>query len=336
MTKQTHHSGKAAPMRVLVQPGFRLPSGAARKVLPGGISHKCEELELRVPFGDIEARLRPMFYRHECGRPPHPLGTMLRLHFLQLRLNLTCRALEAYAHDCPAVMEYARIEDVADIPDHVTIHRFEQFMMEDKVASDMLAGSVDYLRSAEVLDERFHIFDSTVNHSAKSTKNRQGRRDPEMGQTFKNGAWQQGSKTHVKFTANGAAVATVETAANRHDAPVAREMLDGTEKGVLGDRAYKCAEIDAVLEKNKTLNLLMIRRKAKGGRLTPEQARMNRQLARLRAVCEHGFAFIKHACRYRKIRIWGLKRIQNRHRNYFALWNYHRFGLRAAASLAAS
>ena len=73
---------------------------------------------------------------------------------------------------------------------------------------------------------------------ASSTKNAQGKRDPEMRQTKKGKAWHFGMKLHVGTDARGLVHSVVTTDAAQADIKQLPKLLHGQERRIYGDQAY--------------------------------------------------------------------------------------------------
>jgi transposase, IS5 family len=64
------------------------------------------EMERIVPWQRLEALVEPHYPKAGNGRRPYPLGSMLRIHFLQQWYGYSDPAMEDALHDicgCPAV-----------------------------------------------------------------------------------------------------------------------------------------------------------------------------------------------------------------------------------------
>ena len=92
------------------------------------------------------------------------------------------------------------------------------------------------------------IVDATLNAAPSSTKNKEGKRDPEMHQTKKGNQWYHryaegfayGMKVHAGVDKDSGLIhSVVVTAANVHDLTPAAELLHGDEEVVYGDAGYQ-------------------------------------------------------------------------------------------------
>ena len=59
------------------------------------------EMEAVVPWSRLEALIEPFYPKKGNGRPPMPLGTMLRIHFMQQWFGYSDPAMEEALHDVP-------------------------------------------------------------------------------------------------------------------------------------------------------------------------------------------------------------------------------------------
>ncbi len=83
------------------------------------------------------------------------------------------------------------------------------------------------------------IVDATIIAAPSSTKNKSGKRDPEMHQTQKGNNWHFGMKAHIGVDAESGLVHTVTTTpANDHDITQAYALVHGEEQAVFGDSGY--------------------------------------------------------------------------------------------------
>lgn len=84
------------------------------------------------------------------------------------------------------------------------------------------------------------IVDATVIAAPPSTKNKDGKRDPELHQSKRGNDWHFGMKVHVGVDAASGLVHTViDTAGNGADVTQAHGLLHGDETVALGDAGYQ-------------------------------------------------------------------------------------------------
>ena len=81
--------------------------------------------------------------------------------------------------------------------------------------------------------------DATIIGAPSSTKNAQGKRDPEMHKTRKGEQWFFGMKLHIGVDSKtGLAHSAVVTSANVHDKHALPDLMHGAETHLYGDCAY--------------------------------------------------------------------------------------------------
>ncbi|GAB1719126.1 MAG: hypothetical protein NTAFB09_08570 [Nitrosospira sp.] len=84
------------------------------------------------------------------------------------------------------------------------------------------------------------VVDATIIAAPSSTRNRSGKRDPQMHQARKGNQWHFGMKAHIGGDVQSGITHTlVATPANTHDVTQAHALLHGNEKVVFGDTGYQ-------------------------------------------------------------------------------------------------
>jgi IS5 family transposase len=154
--------------------------------------------------------------------------------------------------------------------------------------------------------------DATIIGAPSSTKNEEGKRDPEMHQTAKGQQWFFGLKAHVGVDSGTKLIHTVlVSAANVHDREALPHLLHGKETRVWGDQGYQgqTRVIHARAPKAKDFTN---KRYRYNGRINEVEKAKNRNKSRVRAKVEHVFGVIKSIFGFRKTRYRGLAK--NLHR----------------------
>jgi IS5 family transposase len=154
--------------------------------------------------------------------------------------------------------------------------------------------------------------DATIIGAPSSTKNKDGKRDPEMHQTAEGQQWYFGMKAHVGVDSKTKLIHTLlASAANVQDCDALPYLLHGAETRVWGDQrsqghAYVIHR-HAPRAKDFTNKRHRFRRKVNG----VEKAK-NCNKSRVQAKVEHVFGVIKNIFGFRKVRYRGLAK--NLHR----------------------
>jgi len=285
-----------------------------------------EEMERVVPWAALVQIVEPHCPRAKTGRPPMPVETMLRIHYLQQWFGLSDPAMEEALHDVPLYREFAKLGDAqARLPDETTILRFRHLLERHNLAPDMLRLVNDLLLAKGLMLRTGTAVDATLISAPSSTKNADGERDPEMKQTKKGNNWYFGMKAHIGVDAASGLVHTViGTAANVNDLNVAGQLLHGEEHAAFGDAGYQGVHKrhEAV---GPTWHVAMrpgLRRK-----LNPfiEQnfvaERVEKMKASIRAKVEHPFRVLKRQFGFTKVRYRGLAKNTAQIVTLFALSN---------------
>ena len=96
-----------------------------------------------------------------------------------------------------------------------------------------------YLGDRGLLLRHGTIVDATIIHAPCSTKNKDGKRDPEMHQTKKGNQYFFGMKSYVGVDADSGLVhRVVGTSANVADVTQVAQLLHGQEAYTCGDASY--------------------------------------------------------------------------------------------------
>ena len=155
------------------------------------------------------------------------------------------------------------------------------------------------------------IVDATLIAAPSSTKNKDGKRDPEMHQTKKGNQWYFGMKVHAGVDKDSGLIhSVVTTAANVHDLTTAAELLHGDEEGVYGDAGYQgIAKRPEMAGTAAEFRVAMRPGKRRALPDTPDgrlQDLIETAKAHVRAKVEHPFRVIKHQFGFQKTQLRGL------------------------------
>ena len=115
--------------------GFELVTKRTRK------REFLEEMNLVVPWTELVALIQSHAPASKTGRPPFPVSTMLRIHFMQQWFGLSDPAMEEALHDMALFREFAQLDAGATrLPDESTILRFRHLLEAHNLAAQMLAS----------------------------------------------------------------------------------------------------------------------------------------------------------------------------------------------------
>ncbi|WP_188390298.1 IS5 family transposase [Pseudomonas fluvialis] len=293
-----------------------------------------------VPWSALVAQIAPFMPEGKRGRPPFPVESLLRIHFMQQWFTLSDPAMEEALHDMPLFRDFAGLGGWDDrLPDESTILRFRHVLEKNKLAERILA-TVNLLLGAKGLMLRSGtVVDATLISAPSSTKNASGERDPEMYQSKKGQQWFFGMKAHIGVDADSGLVHTVRgTSGNVNDVVEANSLLHGQETDVFADAGYQGAHKRPDAKEDVTWHVAMRPGKRKLlDKADPMDAltdQVERIKASIRAKVEHPFRVIKRQFGHVKVRYRGLAKNTAQLHKLFALANLWMVRKRLTGSLA--
>jgi IS5 family transposase len=284
-----------------------------------------DEMTRVVPWQKLIALIEPHYPKGKTGRPPFPIQTMLRIHFMQQWFSLSDPAMEEALHDIPLYREFAMLgAGMTRLPDESTILRFRHLLEAHGLSARMLATVNEILQAKGLMLKAGSAVDATLISAPSSTK-KAGTRDPEMSQTQKGGSRYFGMKAHIGVDAESGLVHTVKcTPANVHDITVAHALLHGKEKVAFADAGYvgieKRGETGAV-QWHVAMRPSKRRKLDRSKRLDRIYDEIERLKAGVRAKVEHPFRVLKCQFGYLKARYRGLAKNTAQIETQFALAN---------------
>jgi IS5 family transposase len=238
---------------------------------------------------------------------------MLRIYFLQLWFNLSDPAVEEALYDSTSMRGFVGIDlGVEAAPDETTVCKFRHLLEKHKLGKNLLTTVNEYLRRHGMKISNGTIVDATIIGAPSSTKNKDGKRDPEMHQTAKGKQWYFGMKAHIGVDSRTKLIHTVKaSAANVADALGMPHLLHGKETRVWGDQAYR-GQKDAIRAVAPRVRDFTNQRYRWGTRVDETIKATNRRKSKIRAKVEHVFGVIKRVFGFQKVRYRGLAK--NLHR----------------------
>ena len=285
-----------------------------------------EQMEQVVPWSDLITLIAPYYPEGKNGRPPFPLMTMLRTHFMQQWFTLSDPAMEEAFFDTPLYREFAQLEEFSRLPDESTILRFRHRLEEHKLAEQMLVTVNELLTAKGLLLKAGTVVDATLIAAPTSTKNKDRARDPEMHSSKKGNQWYFGMKAHIGADAQSGLVHTVRcTSGHVSDIAEGNTLLHGDEAVAFGDAGYQGIGKRADATPDVTWHVAMRPGKRKALNKDNEADALidkaEKLKAGIRAKVEHPFRVIKRQFGFVKVRYRGLKKNTAQLITLFALSN---------------
>jgi IS5 family transposase len=291
-----------------------------------------DDMEKVVPWNDFLALIEPHYPRSHTGRPPFALQTMLRIHLMQQWFELADLSMEEALFDTPIYRDFAGLADGERLPDESTILRFRHLLEKHSLAAAMFE-TVNALLSAQgLLLKTGSAIDATLIAAPPSTKNKDGKRDPDMHSSKKGNNYHFGMKAHIGVDAESGLVHTVHTTAgNEHDVTQAHQLLHGQEQTVYADSGYRGVQKREEVQNQKhqpQWHIAMMPSKRKALKTMAAQSllaatleKIEKLKASIRAKVEHPFRVLKCQFGYRKTRYKGLAKNTAQITTLFALAN---------------
>ena len=199
-----------------------------------------ERMDALIPWKRLEKLVKKHYPKSGGrGRPPYPLSVMMRIHCVQLFYNLSDPAMEDMLYEIESVRRFAGLKLSGPIPDETTILKFRHMLEAHNLGKKLFAEINKYLEEQGLMLREGTIVDASIIAAPKSTKNKEGKRDPEMHQTKKGNEWHFGMKMHIGTDAElGLVHSLTTTSANVHDITEADKLLHGDELDFWGDAGY--------------------------------------------------------------------------------------------------
>lgn len=289
-----------------------------------------------VPWASLCALIEPHYPSGERGRPPIGIERMLRIYFLQQWFNMSDPQAEDCLYDSVAIRNFVGIDLGHEAaPDETTICKFRHLIESRALGERLFAVVNKHLCAKGIKVGTGTIMDATIIAAPSSTKNEDGRRDPEMHQTKKGNQWYFGLKAHIGVDSKEKIVhAVTATPANVHDSRAIEGILHGKETRVWGDSAYQ-GQREAIRKAAAQAQDFTHHRGNRASALSDEEVAKNRTKSRVRAHVEHPFRILKCVFGFRKVCYRGIAKNLNRLQVSFALVNLYtkrRQLLRSAAA----
>lgn len=273
-----------------------------------------EEMQQVIPWSGLCAVIEPFYPKGEGrGRPPIGVERMLKIHMLQHWFNLSDPAAEEALYDSRAMRRFVGIDLGREpVPDETTICKFRHLMEAHNLGEELFRLINAYLADNGLNVKTGTIVDATLIDAPSSTKNKEGRRDPEMRQTRKGNQWYFGMKGHIGVDSRSKLIHSVAaTSANVHDSRMLPTLLHGNETRVWGDSAY--AGQSEVIRRVAPYAQDFTNKKGHRYRaLSATERARNRTKSKVRAKAEHPFLVLKRLFGFTKVRYRGLAKNANR------------------------
>lgn len=272
------------------------------------------EMDRVVPWSELCAVIEPHYPKAEgAGRPPVGLERMLRIYFLQQWFNLSDPAVEEALYDSNAMRNFVGIDLGREpAPDETTVCKFRHLLERHGLGKKLFKAVNRHLQQQGLKVSSGTIVDATIIGAPSSTKNQDGKRDPEMCQTKKGNQYYFGMKAHIGVDSQTKLIhSVVASPANTHDSQALPYLLHGKETRVWGDSAYS-GQTQVIRKTAPCAQDFTHHKGCRHRALSVLDQRRNRSKSKVRAKVEHVFRIIKCGFGFVKVRYRGLLKNTNR------------------------
>ena len=293
--------------------------------------HFLDSMESIIPWDYWVSLIEPFYPSGKRGRPPVGIETMLRMYLLQCWFNLSDEGLEDAIYDSYALRSFMKIDfTVEQVPDATTLLKFRHLLEENEIGKKIFEDVNNRLESAGLIMRGGTIVDATIISAPSSTKNKEGKRDPEMHQTKKGNQWYHGMKVHAGVDAGSGYVHTITgTSANIHDIAQTAELLRDDDEVVYGDSGYTGVEKRSEITSDERFNKIDFRINLKPSSVKISNdynginwdKKMEHDKSSVRCKVEHPFLIVKRFFGYAKVAYRGIQKNMNRFNVLFASAN---------------
>ena len=283
-----------------------------------------------IPWDHWIDLIKPYYPSGKRGRPTRGIETMLRMYLMQNWFNLSDAGLEDAIYDSYAMRSFMNIDFYKEqVPDATTLLKFRHLLEEHHIGEQIFADVNSRLEECGLIMHGGSIVDATIVSAPSSTKNKEGKRDPEMHQTKKGNQWYHGMKIHAGVDAGSGYVHTITaTSANVHDIDEAAKLIRDDDEVIYGDSGYSGMEKRPEVESDEHLSQVEYRinvrpssikiSKNYNGRNWDKEIENRKSSTRCKV--EHPFLIVKRQFGYARVVYRGLAK------------NFHRFNVLFASA----
>lgn len=284
-----------------------------------------------IPWDQWTEIIRPYYYSNKRGRRPKDIEVMLRMYLMQNWFNLSDEGIEEAIYDSYAMRCFLGINFIDEqVPDATTLLKFRHLLEEHHIGEKIFQDVSERLEKAGLIMHGGSIVDATIIAAPSSTKNKDGKRDPEMHQTKKGNQWYHGMKVHAGVDAGTGYVHTITgTAANIHDIDETVHLLREDDEVCYGDSGYSGVEKRPEIRNNEHFRDIDFRTNVRPSSIKISSSyqginwdkEIENRKSSVRCKVEHPFLIVKRQFGYAKVAYRGIAKNMNRFHILFASAN---------------
>jgi len=242
-----------------------------------------------------------------AGRRPHDLLVIVKCFLLQTIYNLSDPRLEEEIADRRSFQIFLELTSNDSIPDETTICRYRELFARLGLDRMLFDSFNKQLTLQGLIVGKGTLVDATLKQ-AQATP--QSKRDQDATFTSRRGKPTFGYKGHIGVDAKTNIIHSVDfTPANIHDSDKFNDLLLGTERLVVADKAYASKERKEAL-KDRGIRCGILDKGYRNRPLTNRQIKRNKFLSSIRNSVERPFSYMKQVLHYGRCSYYDL--IRNR------------------------
>jgi IS5 family transposase len=249
-----------------------------------------------------------------AGRPPYSPMVMFKALLLAQLYDLSDAGLEEALNDRVSFRRFLGLPLEADAPDHTTLCRFRNRLVQAGVMEKLFAEFNAQLERSQMILKRGTMIDATLVEAAavrpkgdevgRDEDARFARKEGKSGSTY-------GYKAHIGMDQDSQLIRTaLLTPGNVNETVVADRLICFDERAVYGDKGYAKAERRQLLKAHGIKDCIMYKSWGGGPQLSHWQKRRNHLIAPIRSQVETVFAVLKKHMHYRRVKYLGLAKNQ--------------------------
>lgn len=276
-----------------------------------GRNERLERVAAEVKWYRFEKLLQKL-EPEAAGRPPFDPLLMFKALLLQQWYALSDAQLEETLNDRVSFRRFVGLGLEADAPDHTTLCRFRNRLVEAKLIERLFAEFDRQIEGRGFVLKQGTMVDATLVEAACGRPPRGAdaeATDPDARFAKKEGrsGSSYGYKAHVGVDQGTRLIrSAVLTPANVNETTVADALIRGDERAVYADKAYAKQARREWLKAAGIKDRIMHKSWGGGPALTRWQQRRNTLIAVIRASVETVFAVLKRRMAYYRVRYIGL------------------------------
>lgn len=259
-----------------------------------------------IPFESLAAPIRPLYDNTSAkgGRPNVPVVMMLQILFMQRWFGLSDELMEEAIDDRLSFRRFLGLGIDDPGVDHSTIAVFRKRLHDAGLISELFDQVNAHLLKQGLILSEGTVVDATIIEAPKgrTTKDGEGNsKDKAATHTRKHGRSYHGYKAHIATDTNGMIKDYIFDTAKVHDSKHIDQLIEDQTRGgaAYADSAYMDKKRKKRLEK-QGIHCGIIERRVRGqDELRPEQKAHNKQCAKVRAIVEMPFAWLRRVRGYR-------------------------------------